>query len=214
MLITMAGEVVEGTKPTRMELLNIKKKKSLAKKGHKLLTEKRDALVAEFLGIIKTRENHRNELNDMLDNGYQMLIRAEMESGFDEIRSISNSAPMAPEVPVTGVNIMGVMVPRIESSGVPETVSPFYSLHTTTPRLDSTVGSFRKILKKVLVVAEIEGTIERLALEIEKTRRRVNALEYIFIPRLENTEKYIEMQLQEREREDFFRRKRMKAVSD
>lgn len=210
----MADEIVEGTKPTRMELLNIKKKKALAKKGHKLLTEKRDALVAEFLGIIKTRETHRGELSELLGRGFDSLVRAEMESGFDELMSIAISAPPAPEVPVTGVNIMGVTVPRIESSGLPERLPPFYSLHTTSSRLDSTVNLFRNILKKILVVAEIEGTIERLALEIEKTRRRVNALEYIFVPRLENTEKYIEMQLQEREREDFFRRKRMKAVSE
>ncbi len=210
----MAGEVVEGTKPTRMELLNIRKRKALAKKGHKLLTEKRDALVAEFLGIIKTRKVHRRELNELLSGGMDSLIRAEMESGFDELKSIAASAPPAPEVPVTGVNIMGVIVPRIESSGLPERLPPFYSLHTTTSRLDSAVNGFRATLKKLLVVAEIEGTIERLALEIEKTRRRVNALEYIFIPRLENTEKYIEMQLQEREREDFFRRKRMKVLME
>lgn len=210
----MAGEVVEGTKPTRMELLNIKKKKALAKKGHKLLTEKRDALVAEFLGIIKSRESHRNEFNDLLGKGMDSLIRAEMESGFEELQSIAANAPPAPEVPVTGLNIMGVTVPRIESSGLPDALPPFYSLHTTTSRLDTTVDLFRTILKKLMVVAEIEGTIEKLALEIEKTRRRVNALEYIFIPRLENTEKYIEMQLQEREREDFFRRKRMKNISN
>lgn len=210
----MAGEVVEGTKPTRMELLNIKKKKALAKKGHKLLTEKRDALVAEFLGIIRSRESHRNDFNDLLKQGMDSLIRAEMESGFEELQSIAANAPTAPEVPVTGLNIMGVTVPRIESSGLPDTLPPFYSLHTTTSRLDTTVDLFRTILKKLMVVAEIEGTIEKLALEIEKTRRRVNALEYIFIPRLDNTEKYIEMQLQEREREDFFRRKRMKNISD
>ncbi len=210
----MANEIVEGTKPTRMELLNIKKKKALATKGHKLLTEKRDALVTEFLSIIKTREQHRQELNTLLTGGFDSLIRAEMESGYDEIQSIAASAPGAPEVPVTGVNIMGVTVPRIESSGLPDRMPPFYSLHTTSSRLDSTVDNFRKILKKILIVAEIEGTIERLALEIEKTRRRVNALEYIFVPRLENTVKYIEMQLQEREREDFFRRKRMKAVME
>ena len=210
----MTGEVVEGTKPTRMELLNIRKKKALAKKGHKLLTEKRDALVAEFLGIIKTREQHRRELNEALSKGTDSLIRAEMESGYDDLVSIAASAPPAPEVPVTGVNIMGVTVPRIESSGLPDRLPPFYSLITTSSRLDTTVNHFRSILKKILIVAEIEGTIERLALEIEKTRRRVNALEYIFVPRLENTEKYIEMQLQEREREDFFRRKRMKAVTE
>ncbi|MCK4614399.1 MAG: V-type ATP synthase subunit D, partial [Thermoplasmata archaeon] len=85
----MAGEVVEGTKPTRMELLNIRKRKALAKKGHKLLTEKRDALVAEFLGIIKTRKVHRRELNELLSGGMDSLIRAEMESGFDELKSIA-----------------------------------------------------------------------------------------------------------------------------
>ena len=66
----------------------------------------------------------------------------------------------------------------------------------------------------ILKLAEVEGTIERLAIEIEKTKRRVNALEHIFIPRLKATEKYIEMQLQEREREDFFRRKRIKAIME
>ena len=210
----MANEVLEGTKPTRMELLNIKKRKTLAEKGHRLLTEKRDALVVEFLNIIKTREQQRNELNALLMEGYSTLIRAEMEAGIEELESIAAAAPPAPEVPVTGVNIMGVIVPRIESSGLKENQPPFYSMLSTSSRLDSSVELFRKILKKLLVVAEIEGTIERLSLEIEKTRRRVNALEHIFIPRLENTEKYIEMQLQEREREDFFRRKRMKALME
>ena len=210
----MTGEVVEGTKPTRMELLNIRKRKALARKGHKLLTEKRDALVAEFLGIIKTREQHRRELHELLSAGTNSLIRAEMDSGFDELASIAASAPFPPDIPVTGVNIMGVTVPRVESSGIPEWSPPFYSFLATSSHLDSSVTSFRSILRKVLVVAEIEGTIERLALEIEKTRRRVNALEFIFVPRLENTERYIEMQLQEREREDFFRRKRMKGVTE
>jgi len=210
----MANEVLEGTKPTRMELLNIKKRKTLAEKGHRLLTEKRDALVVEFLNIIKTREQQRNELNALLREGYSTLIRAEMETGIEELESIAATAPPASEVPVTGVNIMGVIVPRIESSGLSDQQPPFYSMLSTSSRLDSSVELFRKILKKLLVVAEIEGTIERLSLEIEKTRRRVNALEHIFIPRLENTEKYIEMQLQEREREDFFRRKRMKALME
>ena len=210
----MADEILEGTKPTRMELLNIKKKKILAEKGHKLLTEKRDALVVEFLNIIRTREQERNELNALLRKGYVALIRSEMETGMEELESIAAMAPSAPEVPVTGVNIIGVVVPRIESSGIEENQPPFYSMLSSSSRIDNAVVLFRKILKKLLVVAEIEGTIERLSLEIEKTRRRVNALEHIFIPRLENTEKYIEMQLQEREREDFFRRKRMKTLME
>jgi V/A-type H+-transporting ATPase subunit D len=84
----------------------------------------------------------------------------------------------------------------------------------TSAKLDEACDKFRNLLMDILKLAEVEGTIERLAIEIEKTKRRVNALEHIFIPRLKATEKYIEMQLQEREREDFFRRKRIKAIME
>lgn len=208
----MAENVIEGVNPTRMELLAIKKKKKLAQKGHKLLGQKRDALVVEFFKVIKQREELREEVSKKLGDSYESLIDAEMVMGQREVTSIASSYPGMPSVPVSTLNIMGTRVPQIQSDLI-DLPDPYnYSVAFTTQKLDSASTGFQDSLKDILRLGEIEGTIVRLASEIEKTKRRVNALEHIFIPRLRATEKYIEMQLQEREREDFFRRKRIKAL--
>jgi V/A-type H+-transporting ATPase subunit D len=104
---------------------------------------------------------------------------------------------------------MGINIPEfhLEAGEMPE-----YSMLSTTALMDEAVSKAMKMLDRVVEVASIEGSVQMLGREIEKTKRRVNALEYIFIPRLLNTLTYIERQLEEREREDFFRRKRIKAL--
>lgn len=206
----MVENVMEGVKPTRMELLKIKKRTALAEKGHKLLSEKRDALVSEFFDVIKGRNELKKELINELNLAFKSLIEAQMIIGRDKVKDISKSIPSIQEIEIETVNIFGISVPKI--SPPPVSKEPAYSLATTTIRLDEASLKFKKVLKKVLKLAEIEATIEKLAIEIEKTKRRVNALEYIFIPKLKATIKYITMQLEEREREDFFRRKRIKAL--
>jgi V/A-type H+-transporting ATPase subunit D len=108
---------------------------------------------------------------------------------------------------------MGIKVPKLawnpgDRSGIN------YSLIDTNAYMDEAVEDFNKVMENLFHLAEIEGSIESLAVEIEKTKRRVNALEYIFLPRLKATQKYIEMRLQEREREDFFRRKKIKSIME
>lgn len=214
-VISMAEEVIEGINPTRMELLSVRKRKKLAEKGHKLLSEKRDALVVQFFEIIKDRNTLREKANTDLMGSYALLVQAQMIMGQDRVEDATGSIPPLGDVPMRTVNIMGVHVPKVEYDAIPSrSGQPLYGYIDTTAKLDESCEKFRNLLIDILKLAEVEGTIERLAIEIEKTKRRVNALEHIFIPRLKATEKYIEMQLQEREREDFFRRKRIKAIME
>ena len=191
----MAENIIEGVKPTRMELLAIRKKKKLAEKGHKLLGEKRDALVMQFFEIIKTRDTLRNQVNSQINDAYDTLIEAEMIMGRDAVADVTNSIPQITDVPTEVVNIMGVHVPKIQTQVITTPKEPVYGYLQTSARLDEATDKFQDVLKRVLDLAEIEGSIEQLAREIEKTKRRVNALEHIFIPRLNATQKYIEMQL-------------------
>lgn len=193
----------------------MRKRKKLAEKGHKLLSEKRDALVVQFFEIIKDRNTLRNKANTELRKAYTTLVEAQMIMGQDRVEDATGSIPQLGDVPMRTVNIMGVHVPKVEYDAIPSRAGePLYGYIDTTAKLDEASEKFEKLLLDILKLAEVEGTIERLAIEIEKTKRRVNALEHIFIPRLKATEKYIEMQLQEREREDFFRRKRIKAIME
>jgi V/A-type H+-transporting ATPase subunit D len=210
----MVENIIEGVKPTRMELLAIRKKKKLAEKGHKLLGEKRDALVIQFFDVIKTRDSLRNDVNKKMAEAYDTLIDAEMIMGRDDVADIASSIPPINDIPTSIVNIMGVQVPKIQAEAIKISDKPVYGYMNTSARLDEATDRFSEVLQKVLKLAEIEGSIEQLAKEIEKTKRRVNALEHIFIPRLKATQKYIEMQLQEREREDFFRRKHIKKLME
>ena len=211
----MVEEIIEGINPTRMELLSIRKRKKLAEKGHKLLSEKRDALVVQFFEVIKDRNMLRGQADSGLMDSYSILVQAQMIMGQDRVEDATGSIPPLGDIPMRTVNIMGVHVPKVDYDTLPSRAGePLYGYLDTTAKLDEASDRFRKLLIDILKLAEIEGTIERLAIEIEKTKRRVNALEHIFIPRLKATERYIEMQLQEREREDFFRRKRIKAIME
>lgn len=210
----MVENIIEGVKPTRMELLAIRKKKKLAEKGHKLLGEKRDALVMQFFEIIRTRDSLRSDVNTRLGEAFNNLMDAEMILGRDTVSDVTYSIPEMENIPTDVVNIMGVQVPRIQIEILNVPKEPVYGYLNTSAKLDEAADRFSNVLMKILKLAEVEGSIERLANEIEKTKRRVNALEHIFIPRLKATQKYIEMQLQEREREDFFRRKRIKTIME
>lgn len=209
----MAGEIIEGINPTRMELLTIKKKRVLAEKGHKLLGDKRDALVIQFFDVIRKRERLRTEVMGAFDNAKDELEESMAIMGYDTVKAYSRGIQSFPDPTISHLNIMGVKVPVVRQGAGEEKEAP-WAPGTTPYSLNEATRKYEKALSILLLLAEAEGAMERLAVEIEKTKRRVNALEHIFIPRLKNTEKYINMQLQEREREDFFRRKRIKALME
>ena len=207
----MAKEMMEGVKPTRMQLLEIRKRKLLATKGHELLSQKRDALISAFFDIIKDRKQKRAEMEDRIREAFDAFMEAEMLMGEEQVRALSNELSGESRVGVEKRNIMGVPIVafRTEEKG-----SIGYGLLDTTSSLDEAIKKGRDAMDAIIEIAGIEGSIQKLGKEIEKTKRRVNALEHIFIPRLEGTIAYIERHLEEREREDFFRRKRMKTLME
>ncbi|PNX45443.1 MAG: V-type ATP synthase subunit D [Thermoplasmata archaeon M9B1D] len=205
---------MEGVSPTRMDLLEIRKKLVLAEKGHKILEEKRDSLVEKFFGVIHTRNELAKQLDDDFKGSFQSLIQAQMILGEKKVEEISYVTPEVGEVDFETDNIMGVKIPKINPENITTEIQPSYDFIETCSKLDDTQKDFKQLLKKLIELADLEGSIKSLAVEIEKTKRRVNVLENNLIPKLHATRKYIEMQLEEREREDFFRRKRIKAVMD
>jgi len=210
----MSEQLLEGVKPTRMELLVIRKKLILAQKGHKLLEEKRDALVERFFNIIDKRNELSKGIDTLFSDAYLSLIQAEMIMGEKNVEIVSKQTSITGELTFTTDNIMGVKIPKINSEQFEISQKPNYGFSNTTPKLDDAHQQFSSILKHLIDLADLEGGIKSLAIEIEKTKRRVNVLENNLIPKLKSTRKYIEMQLEEREREDFFRRKRIKAIME
>ena len=210
----MVEQILEGVSPTRMELLEIRKKTILAEKGHKLLEEKRDALVERFFDIIEKRNQLKNELDDEFKTAFLSLIQSQMIIGENRVDDISYLSSDIGEISFENDNIMGVKIPKMNSENISIDEKPSYGFSETCAKLDDAKSQFSKLLVKLIDLADLEGGIKSLTIEIEKTKRRVNVLENNLIPKLYATRKYIEMQLEEREREDFFRRKRIKALME
>ena len=207
------ADIIDGVKPTRMELLQLKKRTVLAERGHKLLKEKRDALISEFLSIAGNVRNVRKEAEDHLAEAYQDLIASQAIMGSGAVKEISWNTGQDIQVEMLSRNIMGVTVPIIEMGQAERTViRRGYGFADTSAMLDAAGSKMEQALSKIIKLAEVEETVRKLALEVEKTKRRVNALEYIVLPRLKATVKYIRMRLDEMERESFTRLKKIKAV--
>jgi V/A-type H+-transporting ATPase subunit D len=200
-------------KPTRMELLNLKRRITLAKKGHKLLKDKQDALIMEFFTIYDEALQLRKELNEKMEVAFDALLRAQIEVGTLQLREAALSVNPNKELEIKQRNVMGVPVPLIEAESFKRNVDERgYAFVSTSPALDAAAEKFEEVLDLAVRLAEVEETLKRLAKEIETTKRRVNALEYIIIPRMEATVKFIKQRLDEMERENFFRLKRVKAL--
>ncbi len=198
---------------TRMELLNTKSRIRLAQKGHDLLKEKMDALVIELYAIKDEVREARKQVEKELRVAYQSLAKAEMIVGPDKIRDLAQYAPAVLEITTQTVSIMGVRSPRFIVNEIQkEGEDVFYGLTSSSAQLDRSIVYFRKSLKTLMVIAEKMTLLEKLAVEINKTKRRVNALNYILIPKLRATAKFIASTLEEQERETFSRLKRVKAI--
>ena len=208
----MTEKILEGVNPTRMDLLEIRKKLVLAEKGHKLLEEKRDALVEKFFNIIEKRNQMISDLDYNFKEAFISLIQAQMIIGENKVEEASYLTKYVGEISFGTDNIMGVKIPKLDTNNIKTDLKPFYGFFETCSKLDDAQKGFSKILNKLINLANLEAGIKSLVIEIEKTKRRVNVLENNLIPKLYATRKFIEMQLEEREREDFFRRKRIKAI--
>ncbi|MFQ5901610.1 MAG: V-type ATP synthase subunit D [Thermodesulfobacteriota bacterium] len=207
--------LLEGVNPTRMELLKLKVKVKLAEKGHRLLKEKRDALIMEFFNILEEVKGIRKQAEERLQRAFRSLIVAQATLGTLKVSEIAMSVMPTVELEIASRNIMGVKVPVFEMGETKRSIlERGYGLIDTSSQLDEAATEFEVALRIVANLAEIEKSVTLLAEEIESTKRRVNALENIVIPRLEATVKYIEMRLDEMERESFFKLKRIKSTME
>ena len=207
----MSRHLIRGVRPTRIELLKIRKRIVVAEKGHELLQEKLDTMVMEFFRLREKREDLRRETEAAFAAAYSPLQRAGMvmgQRGLEE--ALSLTAP-AEEIDLGTASIMGTPVPALTLPDPFRDVSePGYALIMPSTYLDAAYRDCEEAVKAALTLAELEGSLVRLADQITVTRRRVNALANILIPSLLDTAAYIEDYLEEMEREDLFRRKRAK----
>jgi V/A-type H+-transporting ATPase subunit D len=197
--------------PTRMELIRIKQRVALAKKGHKLLKQKRDALIMEFFRVMKQAKDIRNELNKAIREAYFTLSIAKSLHNILEIESVAFANKKEVLADIKAKNVMGVKVPLIDAE-IEGSSYPFqqYSLIGISYALEKSIQNYEKVLKLTVELAGSEIAMKRLIKEIEKTKRRVNSLEHILIPMLEHQMKEIAMRLDEMERDAFVALKTIK----
>lgn len=207
----MAGTQVN---PTRMELTRLKKKLVTAVRGHKLLKDKRDELMRQFLDKVRENKALREEVETALVSANQnfMLARAGMP---DEMLNTALHAPKQELTISAGTqNVMSVEIPDFDfKTRTPDQNDMYsYGFAFTTGDLDDAILSLSEVFPKMLKLAEVEKSCQLMAAEIEKTRRRVNALEHVMIPELQTNIKYITMKLDENERSTQIRLMKVKDM--
>ena len=201
-------------KPTRSELIALKRRIALSERGYKILKMKRDGLILEFFKILEQAKDSRGELLAKYRRAVETMAFANTIEGAIGVKSAAFSVQEVPQIDLKSKNIMGVVVPQIESSRVKKSlVNRGYGVLGTTSAIDETALAFEELVEAIIESAEIETTMKRLLEEIESTKRRVNALEFKVIPELTEARDFIKMRLDEMEREELFRLKKIKARS-
>ncbi|GAB4277210.1 MAG: V-type ATP synthase subunit D [Coriobacteriia bacterium] len=196
--------------PNRMELLKLKRRREVARRGHKLLKDKLDELMKEFMARIGELRRMRAEVEQTLGRVYGLFAVARGEAGPADMAQALLAGEPRPIVTVSERNVMSVRVPELEVGELPRPED--YSLSTTPVLLDAALDSLEEAAPKLLDLAAREKAIELLAAEIEKTRRRVNALEHVLIPQLSATVRDIQMKLDEAERGNLTRLMKVKEM--
>jgi V/A-type H+-transporting ATPase subunit D len=173
---------------------------------------KRDGLILEFFKVLKDAKDSRGALQERYAHAVEIMALANTVEGAIGVKSAAFSVKEVPQIKLRSKNIMGVVVPQIESSKVKKSlVDRGYGVLGTSPVIDETAAAFEDLVESIIESAEVETTIKKLLDEIEKTKRRVNALEFKVIPELSAARDFIKMRLDEMEREELFRLKKIKA---
>ena len=205
------AEILQNVKPTRMELLKLRRRVKLADKGHRLLKEKRDALISEFMVVIKEYKDARKRVEENLKVAFYNLLMAEVLLGSRDLEQISGITLRDINLDFMTKNIMGVSVPIMKVDNLIRRVHERgYGFLSTNAKLDDAAKNFEESILSIVKLAEIEESVRRIAEEVEKTKRRVNALEFEVIPKMINIKNFITLRLEEQERESIFRSKRIK----
>ena len=202
-------------KPTRSELMKLKNKIKLAKGGYNLLKKKRDGLILSFFEILKEAKSIRSELTESFISAKKKFGIARIVETDLKIKSLAMSIKNTPQIEVKTKNIMGVTVPTIRSETIKNAFDrKGYSVLTTSTAVDESVASYEDLTIHIVKAAEVETAMKKLLIEIEKTKRRVNALEFEVIPKLDKQKEFIQFRLDEAERESLFRTKRVKKKNE
>jgi V/A-type H+-transporting ATPase subunit D len=203
-------ELIAGVHPTRMELLTLRKRRTIAERGRDLLREKLDALMIEFFQFVREINTLRARAQNLLAQAYESFVEAQMAMGSMKLEQTSVGVEDRFTIESKTRNVIGVTIPYIQVNVKPLSGFP-YNVYDTSAQLDEATLKMAEAIKAIAELSSAEAAVKKLAEAIAATKRRVNSLEYIVIPRMHTTIRYIEMHLEEAEREDFFRLKRIKS---
>ncbi|HXZ89799.1 MAG TPA: V-type ATP synthase subunit D [Candidatus Dormibacteraeota bacterium] len=203
-------ELISGIHPTRMELLTLRKRRKIAERGRDLLREKLDALMIEFFQFVREITALRSKAQKLLTEAYDDFVEAQMAIGSVRLEQASVRVEDRFTIETKTRNVIGVTIPYIQVTLKPLVAFP-YNPYDTSIKLDEATLKMAEAIKAIAELSSAEAAVKKLAEAIASTKRRVNSLEYVIIPRMLATIRYIEMHLEEAEREDFFRLKRIKG---
>jgi V/A-type H+-transporting ATPase subunit D len=204
------SEVIPGIHPTRMELLALRKRRDIAERGRDLLREKLDALMIELFENVRQIAELRARSHALLREAYDLFIEAEMVHGLARLEQFGVGVEDRFELDTKTRNVIGVTLPEVQVRISPIRTAP-YNLLATSTKLDEATMKMTEAVEAMTELSSAEASTRKLAQAIASTKRRVNSLDYVIIPRVLQSIRYIQMHLEEREREDFFRLKRIKG---
>lgn len=196
--------------PTRMELLKLRKRLVVARRGHKLLKDKLEGLMTEFLILIKEYKKTRLQLDEELSTIMRLFVLASITSSRQTVLTALEQSKGRQEIDIKQKRLVTVLIPQFVVSTIERGTS--YSYLDTPSELDTAINELKEYFPKILKLAELEQSLRLMAKEIEKTRRRVNALEYILIPQIKETVKFIKSKLDEMERSNINRLMKIKEM--
>jgi V/A-type H+-transporting ATPase subunit D len=207
--------MAEDVKPTRKNLMAIEDRIELSERGHDTLEQKRDGLIMEFMDILDQAQDIRADLDENYQTAQRKINMARAMEGDVAVRGAAAALKEHPEITTQSKNIMGVVVPQIESSRVRKSLDQRgYGLLGSSGRIDEAADAYEELLESIILAAEVETAMKKMLTEIETTKRRVNALEFKLLPDLHENKEYIEQKLEEQEREEIFRLKKIKAKKE
>lgn len=205
--LTFGGGISVASKlaPTRGNLVKLTKDMAMAQSGHDLLDQKRQVLMMELVRYIDSAKKIQEDVAKIFQDAYDALQKANVSLGIDTVGDISESIPITTDITVRLHSIMGVEIPDIDPLN--GEAIPSYSFHGSSGAMDAAYAKFRRVMVLLAQLAEIETSVYRLAVQIRKTHRRVNALEKVVIPKDMAEIRFITDVLEESDREDFTRMK-------
>jgi V/A-type H+-transporting ATPase subunit D len=195
--------------PTRSDLLRMKQDLEFAREGYEILDQKREVLAKELVRLANDAQVLQEEMEKLLLAAYRALQKAKLTMGEERVEWAALAMHKTVEVQLKYRGVMGIALPLIEASGEPPEMP--YSLGETTAALDEASADFREVINRIPELSRLVTSVWRLAVELRKTQRRVNALQYIFIPDYVETIAFIQSSLEEREREETFILKLLKT---